>query len=83
MEKRTSTALYFGPNGAIGEHPTGFGQLLLVVEGSGWAAGGRKANRAHSGQGVYFERGETHSKGSETGMTAIMVQVSELRPSEG
>src|SRR5918911_3896544 len=73
--------LYFGPGGEIGEHRAGFGQLLLVVEGSGWAAGadGRRV-ALEAGQGVFFERGEVHSKGSETGMTAIMVQVSELTP---
>jgi hypothetical protein len=32
----------------------------------------------HAGQGVYFERGENHSKGSGAGMTAIMIQVSEM-----
>ena len=71
--------LYFGPGGEIGEHRTGFGQLLLVIEGQGWAAGadGRRVALS-TGQGVFFERGEVHAKGSETGMAAIMVQVAEL-----
>jgi hypothetical protein len=29
----------FGPGGKIGEHPTGFGQLFLLIEGSGWVSG--------------------------------------------
>ncbi len=71
--------VFFDAGGKIGEHPTGFAQLFLVIEGSGWATGtdGRRIE-LRAGQGVYFERGENHSKGSETGMTAIMIQVSEL-----
>ena len=33
------------------------------------------------GQAALFRRGETHSKGSETGMTAVMVQIGDLTPS--
>jgi hypothetical protein len=66
--------------GEIGEPPTGFGQLFLVVEGSGWVASGRgRRVEVHAGQGVYFERGERHSKGSDRGMTVLMVQVTELQ----
>jgi quercetin dioxygenase-like cupin family protein len=65
--------------GSIGEHPASFGQLFLVVEGSGWAAGADGVRRAlHAGEGAFFERGERHSKGSDQGLTAIMVQVAEL-----
>lgn len=33
-------AIHFVPGGAIGPHPAGFDQLFLVVQGSGWHAGG-------------------------------------------
>jgi hypothetical protein len=33
-----------------------------------------------AGQGAYFARGEMHSKGSDVGMKAIMIQVKELQP---
>lgn len=71
--------LHFGPGGQIGPHPAGFGQLFLVVDGSGWVAGadGRRVPVA-TGEGVYFAPGEVHSKGSEEGMAAIMVQVQTL-----
>lgn len=71
----------FGPAGKIGQHTTGFGQLFLVIEGSGWVSGqdGKRVELS-AGQGAYFPRGETHSKGSEVGMTAIMIQVRELQP---
>ena len=72
--------LHFEPGGEIGQHPTGFGQLLLVMQGEGWASGddGKRVTLS-AGQGAVFERGELHAKGSESGMTALMVQISELR----
>jgi quercetin dioxygenase-like cupin family protein len=72
--------LRFGAGGKIGEHPTEFGQLFLVVDGSGWAMGadGRRID-VRAGQGVFFERGEHHSKGSDRGMTVLMLQVTDLQ----
>lgn len=71
--------LRFEPAGQIGEHPTGSAQLFLVVQGEGWVMGGdgRKADIA-AGQGAFFEQGERHAKGSDTSMTALMVQVDTL-----
>jgi len=75
-------AVHFKANAQIGVHPTGFCQLFLVVQGSGWAAGddGQRVN-LHAGQGVFLKRGEMHSKGSEAGMIAIMVQATSIDPS--
>lgn len=71
----------FAPGGKIGEHPAGFGQFFLVIEGSGWVSGeGGRRVELSTGQGAYFARGEMHSKGSDIGMTAIMIQVTELQP---
>jgi len=73
--------LRFEAGGEIGPHEAGFDQLLLVVEGSGWAAGfdGRRVE-LRPWQAAHFTRGEVHSKGSETGMTAVMVQAASFRP---
>lgn len=71
--------LHFEPGGQIGAHPTSFGQLFLVVAGSGWVSGGDGVRvELMAGQGAYFARGEQHTKGSEHGMIAIMVQVHDL-----
>ena len=71
----------FAPGGRIGEHPTGFGQLFLVIEGSGWISGQDGVRVAiAAGCTAYFPRGEQHAKGSDVGMIAIMVQVRELTP---
>jgi hypothetical protein len=73
--------LHFEAGGAIGEHRAGFGQLFLVVSGEGWATGGDGVRRSlAAGQGAFFERGEKHSKGTDTGMTVIMVQTHDLHP---
>ena len=70
-------AIHFVPGGAIGPHPAGFDQLFLVVQGSGWIAGqdGVRINIGTS-RGAFVPKGEIHSKGSEAGMLAVMVQAS-------
>jgi quercetin dioxygenase-like cupin family protein len=71
--------LYFEPGGEIGPHEAGFGQLFFALAGDGWVAGGDGGRRPLAeGQGAFIERGEIHSKGSETGLTALMVQVRDL-----
>jgi quercetin dioxygenase-like cupin family protein len=73
--------IYFESESQIGTHPTGYGQLFLVMNGEGWVAGsdGHRI-QLKAGLGAFFEPGELHSKGSDTGMTVIMVQVSNLEP---
>ena len=72
------------PGGEIGRHEAGFGQLVLVLEGSGWAAGGDGEPVAiEAGQGVWIARGEHHAKGSEAGLTALIVQVRDIEPRSG
>ena len=72
--------LYFRPGGSIGPHPAGLDQLFLVITGRGWVAGrdGRRI-ALRAGQGAIFRSGELHSKGSRTGMTAMMFQLTRLR----
>jgi len=73
--------LNFEAGSLIGQHRAGFGQLFMVVSGEGWVEGGNGERRTlTAGQGAFFERGETHAKGSETGMTVIMVQTHDLHP---
>jgi quercetin dioxygenase-like cupin family protein len=71
--------LHFAPGGEIGPHEPGFGQLFVALSGSGWVAGadGQRVE-LDQGETAFFPRGEVHSKGSESGMTALMVQVRDL-----
>jgi quercetin dioxygenase-like cupin family protein len=66
----------FEPGGIIGPHHAGFGQLFVAIEGEGWAAGedGERLQLT-AGEAAFIGRGEVHAKGSETGMTALMIQV--------
>lgn len=75
--------LQFDAGGMIGRHEAGFGQLLIVLAGTGWVSGGDGSRtEVDAGDVVYFERGEQHAKGSDAGMKALMVQVRDLsRPS--
>lgn len=71
--------IHFEAGGLIGPHPAGFDQLFLVVRGTGWIAGDdgvRHPIDAH--HAAFVPTGELHSKGSEAGMTAIMIQVSSI-----
>lgn len=71
--------LHLDPGGEIGAHEAGFAQLFLVVEGSGWVSGSDgKRHRLGQGQGALIARGEVHGKGTASGMTAIMVQLTDM-----
>ncbi|MFO0706297.1 MAG: cupin domain-containing protein [Nitrospira sp.] len=71
--------LHFTPGGMIGPHPAGFDQLFLVVQGSGWVAGSNGVHQnVGTNCGAFVPKGEVHSKGTETGMVAVMVQSSKF-----
>ena len=69
--------------GLIGRHPAATGQLLIVVDGSGWVSGGHaERTPIAAGEGVFWAAGEEHETGSEAGLTAIIIEgpdVSALR----
>ena len=72
-------AVHIGAGGEIGAHEAGFGQLFLVVAGEAWVAGDDGLRRTLcAGQGAVIARGEVHAKGSDTGCSAVMIQLSEL-----
>ena len=76
-------AVHFAPGGTIGPHPAGFDQLFLVVEGAGWVAGADGVRiSVGTNCGAFVPKGEVHSKGSETGMLALMVQASKFSLAE-
>jgi quercetin dioxygenase-like cupin family protein len=71
--------VHLASGGEIGVHRAGFGQLFLVIRGEGWVAGDEGVRRTvRTGQGAVIARGEVHAKGSDTGCTAIMIQLAEL-----
>jgi len=70
--------LHFDPGGLIGPHETAFAQLLIPRAGLGWADGadGRR-QPLRCGQVALVPRGVMHSEGSDSAMTAVMVQVTD------
>jgi len=75
--------LRFEPGGVIGRHPAGPAQLFIVVEGAGWVEGGDGVRTPiAAGQAAYIAAGESHAKGSETGMSVVMAQVETLAVEE-
>lgn len=72
----TAYVLHFEADGLIGQHEAGFGQLFFAMSGDGWVAGGDGVRHAlREGEAAFIRRGGVHSKGSETGLVALMVQV--------
>ena len=65
--------------GEIGPHVANFGQLFVCLAGEGWVASSDDVRAPlRGGQAAYFGRGERHSKGSATGLRALIVQVRDL-----
>jgi gentisate 1,2-dioxygenase len=67
--------IYLLPGGVVGMHPAEQRQLFMVVQGSGWVRGGNSGQvPIEAGQAVLWEAGELHGSGTETGMTAIVLE---------
>ncbi|TLS38130.1 cupin [Pseudalkalibacillus caeni] len=66
----------------VGEHDAVVNQLFLVVSGSGWVAGENgKRIPIEQGQAAFWIKGETHTSGSEEGMTVIVLEGEDIVPS--
>jgi hypothetical protein len=75
LEETMIQCAFLEPHGSIGYHQATVPQLFLVVQGDGWVRG-QSPERIpiQSGQGAYWEDGEGHEAGTETGMTAILIE---------
>jgi hypothetical protein len=66
---------YLSWNGVIGYHKATIPQLFLVVHGEGWVrAETSDKTSIKAGQAAYWEKGESHESGTETGMTVIIIE---------
>ncbi|MFD2629967.1 cupin domain-containing protein [Oceanobacillus kapialis] len=67
-------------DGFVGYHEAPVQQLFVVVQGEGWVEGeDGKRVMLKGGEGVFWRKGEGHISGSETGLTALVVQSANLR----
>ncbi|MDN8592539.1 hypothetical protein B2I21_10175 [Chryseobacterium mucoviscidosis] len=64
---------------SVGLHPAVGEQLFLVLDGEGWVEG-ETGERVvvRSGEAAYWTNGENHQSGSETGLTALLIEGEEL-----
>jgi quercetin dioxygenase-like cupin family protein len=74
---------YLEANGVIGYHQATMSQLYLVVRGEGWVRAESPVRiPIRAGQAVYWEKDEYHESGTETGMTAIIIEGVNLDPAK-
>lgn len=67
------------PGGLVGMHPASTPQLLAVVEGEGWIRGeAGPQTPIPAGGAVFWSEGEMHETGTESGLTAIVVETRAL-----
>jgi quercetin dioxygenase-like cupin family protein len=75
------SCFYLEPGGVVGYHQAPCPQLLLVVQGEGWVrAGGEERVPVRAGDAVFWEAGEWHETGTETGLVALPVESEGLAP---
>ena len=77
------SSVYIRPNGNIGYHQAVTQQLFLLVEGQGWVRSESDERViVKGGQAVFWEKGEWHESGSETGMTAVIIEGASIDPAK-
>jgi quercetin dioxygenase-like cupin family protein len=73
--------MHLSENGLVGYHQAVVPQLFLVLQGEGWVTGeDRKKVPIKAGQAAFWTAGEWHESGTETGMTAIVIESEQLDP---
>ncbi len=69
------------PGGRVGAHQATTRQLFLVMSGEGWVRGPEPERTAiTTGQAAFWDVGEEHESGSETGMVAFVIEGDTLDP---
>ncbi|MFC4075418.1 cupin domain-containing protein [Salinithrix halophila] len=72
---------HFAPGSVLGLHSAICPQLFMVVAGDGWVRAETTARfPVRAGQAVFWTRGERHESGSDTGMTVMVFEGSEMDP---
>ncbi|HEU4784951.1 MAG TPA: hypothetical protein VFS83_16555, partial [Ktedonobacterales bacterium] len=71
------------PGGRVGAHQATTRQLFLVMSGEGWVRGPEHERTSITvGQAAFWESGEEHESGSETGMVAFVIEGDTLNPDQ-
>ena len=75
---------YLSPKGLIAYHQTTKDQLFAVVQGEGWVRGEspETQRRISAGQAAFWEEGEWHESGTESGMIVILIEGENIDPTK-
>lgn len=74
--------MHLDTNGIVGYHQAVGPQLLLILSGEGYVRGEREEYfKVLPGDAVFWEKDEWHETKSDKGLTAIVIESSELSPS--
>lgn len=72
---------FLGAGDFIARHPAGRPQLFCVIAGSGFVSGNDEIEHPISaGEAAFWSPGEHHLTRTETGLTAVIIQATELKP---
>jgi quercetin dioxygenase-like cupin family protein len=70
-----AVVIEIAPGGVVGRHPAAVTQLFVVVRGSGWVSGADgEREPIELGEAVLWAPSEEHESGSDTGMTALVLE---------
>jgi len=79
LDEAVINCSYLAPKGVIGFHPTTTDQLFVVVQGEGWVRGTEQERTPiKAGQIAYWQKDEWHESGTDTGLTAILIEGKQL-----
>lgn len=75
---------YLSLKGLIAYHQTMKNQLFVVMQGEGWVRGEAPESRRsiRAGQAAFWEGGEWHESGTETGMIVILIEGESIDPTD-
>src|SRR5687768_15428095 len=75
FDEAVVSCAYLSSGGIIGYHQATIPQLFLVVQGEGWVrAETSDKTSIKVCQAAYWQKGEWHESGTETGLTVIIVE---------
>lgn len=78
-EPNTIGFIHIEQGGVVGFHIAPVPQLFIVIQGEGWIEGEDKTKiTLKSGEGVFWEKGEGHTSGSDKGLIALVLQSEKL-----
>ncbi|OXS73057.1 cupin [Lysinibacillus sp. KCTC 33748] len=67
--------IYIEPGGVVGMHEAPVPQLFIVIQGEGWVCGeDQEKIILKAGEGVLWQTEEAHESGSQSGLTALVIQ---------